>query len=235
MPARSRGCVSRGNPRRRHHGLSHVPRQFVVDVDPSLWQVRLRPAAGRASARSRGSQAAGIRVAGTTGSRTSDVSSLSTSISGLWQVRLRPAAGRCQPSPRLVSGGKRAAHATGLRTSPITSVVGVELGQLGRYDSRIRCVLLSFAFAPIFQVIPRAPSPMQEMRPYRGRDDHLKRLPVEYYRGQAYVHWSMTIHNRQTGWLSRGFYVNFRASSPEFVGEFRLIEVAERVIQGHFR
>ncbi|QEG33506.1 hypothetical protein Pr1d_07700 [Bythopirellula goksoeyrii] len=33
------------------------------------------------------------------------------------------------------------------------------------------------------------------------RHDYLKRLPLEYYRGQAYVHWSLTMEDRRTGWL----------------------------------
>ena len=45
---------------------------------------------------------------------------------------------------------------------------------------------------------------------YEGRNDYLKRLPPEYYRGQAYVHWTMTIHERKTGWLSPAFYYKFR-------------------------
>jgi len=40
--------------------------------------------------------------------------------------------------------------------------------------------------------------------------DYLKRLPVEYYRGQAYVHWSMTMEDRKTGWLIPIFYYKFR-------------------------
>ena len=40
--------------------------------------------------------------------------------------------------------------------------------------------------------------------------DYLKRLPPEYYRGQAYVHWSMTIQDRKTGWLIPIFYYKFR-------------------------
>jgi REP element-mobilizing transposase RayT len=46
--------------------------------------------------------------------------------------------------------------------------------------------------------------------PYEGRSDHLKRLPPEFYRGQAYVHWSMTIEDRKTGWLIPIFYYKFR-------------------------
>ena len=39
---------------------------------------------------------------------------------------------------------------------------------------------------------------------------NLKRLPAVYYRGQAYVHWSMTMDNRKTGWLIPIFYYEFR-------------------------
>ena len=40
--------------------------------------------------------------------------------------------------------------------------------------------------------------------------NHLPRLPDEYYRGQAYVHWTMTTRDRQTGWLVPIFYYKFR-------------------------
>jgi REP element-mobilizing transposase RayT len=39
---------------------------------------------------------------------------------------------------------------------------------------------------------------------------HLKRLAPEYYRGKAYVHWSLTIDDRKTGWLVPAFYYKFR-------------------------
>ncbi|MFQ5734461.1 MAG: hypothetical protein ACE5KM_21205 [Planctomycetaceae bacterium] len=48
------------------------------------------------------------------------------------------------------------------------------------------------------------------MQPNHNHDDYLKRLPPEYYRGQAYVHWSMTIQDRKTGWLSPILYCKFR-------------------------
>ncbi len=43
-------------------------------------------------------------------------------------------------------------------------------------------------------------------------DDHsyLKRLPPEYYRGQAYVHWSLTIQDRKQGWLKPVTLYRFR-------------------------
>ena len=50
------------------------------------------------------------------------------------------------------------------------------------------------------------------MKSNNGQDynDYLKRLPPEYYRGQAYVHWSMTMQDRKTGWLIPIFYYKFR-------------------------
>jgi putative transposase len=38
----------------------------------------------------------------------------------------------------------------------------------------------------------------------------LKRLPAEYYRGHAWVHWTLTIENRKTGWLDARFLYKFR-------------------------
>ena len=42
------------------------------------------------------------------------------------------------------------------------------------------------------------------------KHEDLRRLEPEYYRGQAYVHWSMTMEDRKTGWLSPKFYYKFR-------------------------
>ncbi|SRR5260370_15315919 len=42
------------------------------------------------------------------------------------------------------------------------------------------------------------------------KHDYLKRLPPEHYRGRAFVHWSMTIEDRKTGWLIPIFYYKFR-------------------------
>jgi len=38
----------------------------------------------------------------------------------------------------------------------------------------------------------------------------LKRLPPEYYRGLAWVHWTLTIEERKTGWLDARFLYKFR-------------------------
>ena len=45
---------------------------------------------------------------------------------------------------------------------------------------------------------------------YVGRNDGLSRLERGCYRGQAYVHWTMTIQDRKTGWLVPIFYYKFR-------------------------
>lgn len=45
---------------------------------------------------------------------------------------------------------------------------------------------------------------------FAGRNDHLKRLPKEYYQGKAYVHWSMAMEDRKTGWLTPNLYFRFR-------------------------
>ncbi|KAA3662922.1 MAG: hypothetical protein DWQ10_01360 [Calditrichaeota bacterium] len=51
---------------------------------------------------------------------------------------------------------------------------------------------------------------MRQSTKYKGRNNYLKRLPAAYYQGQAYVHWTMTIEDRKTGWLSRAFYYEFK-------------------------
>jgi len=43
-----------------------------------------------------------------------------------------------------------------------------------------------------------------------ARSDYLKRLPPENYRGEAWVHWVLTIEDRKTGWLDARFLYRFR-------------------------
>ncbi len=45
---------------------------------------------------------------------------------------------------------------------------------------------------------------------HHKHDSYLKRLPIEYYTGQSYVHWSLTIADRREGWLEAKFYYKFR-------------------------
>ena len=40
--------------------------------------------------------------------------------------------------------------------------------------------------------------------------DHLRRLDPAAYRGNAAVHWTMTIRDRKTGWLDARLYYHFR-------------------------
>ncbi len=40
--------------------------------------------------------------------------------------------------------------------------------------------------------------------------DHLNRLAQEYYQGESVVHWSLTLRDRQSGWLNGLFYYRFR-------------------------
>ena len=44
----------------------------------------------------------------------------------------------------------------------------------------------------------------------RNKKKHLPRLEEEHYQGQAYVHWTMTIEDRKTGWLQPIFLYKFR-------------------------
>ena len=49
------------------------------------------------------------------------------------------------------------------------------------------------------------------MNNYNSFDDsYLKRLAPENYRGQAYVHWSLTIEDRKQGWLQPIVLYKFR-------------------------
>lgn len=42
--------------------------------------------------------------------------------------------------------------------------------------------------------------------------DHLRRLDPGFYRGPAYVHWTMTMHQRATGWLTHAHHLALRES-----------------------
>ena len=44
----------------------------------------------------------------------------------------------------------------------------------------------------------------------KADNDYLKRLPRAYYRGLSFVHWTMVIEGRQSGWLSSSFHRTFR-------------------------
>ncbi len=40
--------------------------------------------------------------------------------------------------------------------------------------------------------------------------DWLRRLPPEFYRGEAFVHWTLAIEGRRTGWLTPTFHARLR-------------------------
>ena len=42
------------------------------------------------------------------------------------------------------------------------------------------------------------------------KDHHLPRLAPVFYQGDAVIHWSLNIKERQTGWLTEGFDCAFR-------------------------
>ncbi len=56
---------------------------------------------------------------------------------------------------------------------------------------------------------PASPSP-EHPYPNRPCAHGLPRLPDEYYQGDSVVHWSLTVFDRATGWLSDSFHSLFR-------------------------
>jgi hypothetical protein len=57
----------------------------------------------------------------------------------------------------------------------------------------------------IVRVAPNTSRNANQPRPY-----FLPRLPREYYQGDAVVHWTLTIFDHATGWLSDLFHFRFR-------------------------
>jgi REP element-mobilizing transposase RayT len=49
-----------------------------------------------------------------------------------------------------------------------------------------------------------------KMANHNTEHGYLKRLPAAYYRGHAYIHWSMSIDKRKKGWLDNDFHFKFR-------------------------
>ena len=64
----------------------------------------------------------------------------------------------------------------------------------------------------------------------RGR---MKRLPVECYRGPAFVHWSMTISQRRTGWLTAPFHQRFREIQLHTLSRYRLLSLVYCLMPDH--
>ena len=55
---------------------------------------------------------------------------------------------------------------------------------------------------------------------HRGR---MTRLPAEYYRAHAFVHWNMAIDDRATGWLTPVFHARFREIQLHTLARHRLV------------
>jgi hypothetical protein len=51
---------------------------------------------------------------------------------------------------------------------------------------------------------------------------HLPRLAPEFYRGSAFVHWTLTVENRATGWLTRAFHQEWRIHMVHACARYRL-------------
>ena len=56
--------------------------------------------------------------------------------------------------------------------------------------------------------------------PAPANTDHkrLKRLDRAWYRGRSFVHWSMTMADRRTGWLTSSFWEDWAYSGTVFPG-----------------
>jgi hypothetical protein len=55
---------------------------------------------------------------------------------------------------------------------------------------------------------------------------HARRLPrlsTEYYRGQSWIHWSMTLEDRATGWLDDLHHARLRECLVHALGRHRLV------------
>ena len=64
--------------------------------------------------------------------------------------------------------------------------------------------------------------------------DYLKRLPPEYYRGTAIVHWTMTVQQRQTGWLTPVFHAQFREVLTHAMFRYGLCSLVYCCMPNHF-
>jgi len=65
---------------------------------------------------------------------------------------------------------------------------------------------------------------------HRGR---MRRLPPDYYRGTAIVHWSMTVAQRRTGWLTPLFHARFREVHLHALSRFSLVSLVYCLMPDH--
>jgi REP element-mobilizing transposase RayT len=62
---------------------------------------------------------------------------------------------------------------------------------------------------------------------------YLHRLPAAAYQGNAYVHWSMTLENRATGWLTPLLHSRFRELLLHTVARYGLLCPAYCLMPDH--
>lgn len=64
--------------------------------------------------------------------------------------------------------------------------------------------------------------------------NHLKRLPPEFYQGEAIVHWSSTIKDRQQSWLNAAFLYRFRELLTHTVFRYQIVCPIFCLMPDHF-
>jgi REP element-mobilizing transposase RayT len=69
--------------------------------------------------------------------------------------------------------------------------------------------------------------------PLQTRNDYLRRLEPEYYRGRAMVHWSLTVARRQTGWLDERAHAIWREALLHTLVRYRLAAPVYALMPDH--
>jgi len=59
--------------------------------------------------------------------------------------------------------------------------------------------------------------------PTNRPSDHLRRLPGEFYRGYASVHWIMTVRDREAGWLTALHHAKLREALLHTLSRYGLL------------
>lgn len=70
----------------------------------------------------------------------------------------------------------------------------------------------------------------ERQRPVKG---HLPRLTREHYRGHAFVHWTLTLEHRATGWLSPEFHHTWQHTLLHACARFDLTAPAYVLMPDH--
>ena len=86
---------------------------------------------------------------------------------------------------------------------------GLESRDLDSYDQGRgrRCEETQISFRLIIQTTRQHNRHIMDGKP---RTHYLPRLDREFYRGDAVVHWTLTVFNQGTGWLNESFHLKFR-------------------------